>query len=281
MPTTSGRSAARAARPSGSPRTAMSTPARSTRRMAPRSPTRLHLHGNSDVYIIPARRRRSAAHHLAPCWQRAWSAGRPTAKTCSSAVARPASGTMTGSSASTPTAPAFPSRCLCPPGSRAPSRPTASRWLTSPVTKWQPAWKRYVGGQTTPIWIVNLKTLDLGKVPRENSNDSNPVWVGDQVYFLSDRDSAGKNNGPVTLYRYDTKEQAGLPGDGQHRAGHEVLPGRARNRRGRVEPNRPGCRAVRPHPAGGPRHGHEHADPYLHPRRIGQPGAPPGEHAPG
>jgi tricorn protease len=35
-----------------------------------------------------------------------------------------------------------------------------------------------VGGQTTPIWIVNLKTLDLVKVPRDNSNDSNPVWVG-------------------------------------------------------------------------------------------------------
>jgi tricorn protease len=44
---------------------------------------------------------------------------------------------------------------------------------------------------------VNLKTLDLVKVPRENSNDSNPVWVGDSVYFLSDR------NGPVTLFRYD------------------------------------------------------------------------------
>ncbi|MFY9855598.1 MAG: PDZ domain-containing protein [Terracidiphilus sp.] len=76
-----------------------------------------------------------------------------------------------------------------------------------PITKWQPAWKRYVGGQTTPIWIVNLKTLDLVKVPRENSNDSNPVWVGDQIYFLSDRDSTGKNIGPVTLYRYDTKSQ--------------------------------------------------------------------------
>jgi tricorn protease len=73
-----------------------------------------------------------------------------------------------------------------------------------PFSKWQPAWKRYVGGQTSPIWIVNLKTLDLEKVPRENSNDSNPAWVGDQVYFLSDRDSTGSNNGPVTLYRYDT-----------------------------------------------------------------------------
>jgi tricorn protease len=73
-----------------------------------------------------------------------------------------------------------------------------------PFTKWQPAWKRYVGGQTTPIWIVNLKTLDLVRVPRENSNDSNPVWIGNSVYFLSDRDSSGKNSGPVSLYRYDT-----------------------------------------------------------------------------
>jgi len=53
------------------------------------------------------------------------------------------------------------------------------------------------GGQTTPIWIVNLKTLDLVKVPRDNSNDADPVWVGNQVYFLSDR------NGPVSLFRYD------------------------------------------------------------------------------
>ena len=66
-----------------------------------------------------------------------------------------------------------------------------------PITKWEQAWKRYDGGQTTPIWIVNLKTLDLVKVPRENSNDSNPVWVGNSVYFLSDR------NGPVSLFRYD------------------------------------------------------------------------------
>ena len=94
-----------------------------------------------------------------------------------------------------------------PSGFQASFSPDGQSIAYEPYTKWQPAWKRYVGGQTTPIWIVNLKTLDLVKVPRENSNDSNPVWVGDQVYFLSDRDSTGTNNGPVTLYRYDTKTQ--------------------------------------------------------------------------
>ncbi len=68
-----------------------------------------------------------------------------------------------------------------------------------PNIKWQAAWKRYRGGQTTPIYIVRLKDLELEKVPRQNSNDASPVWFKDKVYFLSDR------NGAVTLFSYDTK----------------------------------------------------------------------------
>ena len=71
-----------------------------------------------------------------------------------------------------------------------------------PVEQWQQAWKHYRGGQTTPVWLVNLKTLDLVKVPRDaNSNDSSPVWEGRTVYFLSDR------NGPVSLFSYDTTDK--------------------------------------------------------------------------
>ena len=47
-----------------------------------------------------------------------------------------------------------------------------------------------------------MKTLDLVKVPRENSNDSSPVWEGKTVYFLSDR------GGPVALWSYDTESKA-------------------------------------------------------------------------
>ena len=68
-----------------------------------------------------------------------------------------------------------------------------------PIMQWEPAWKHYRGGQTTPVWLVNLKTLDLVKVPRDaNSNDRFPVWEGRTIYFLSDR------NGPVSLFSYDT-----------------------------------------------------------------------------
>ena len=34
-----------------------------------------------------------------------------------------------------------------------------------PVMQWQDAWKHYRGGQTTPVWLVNMKTLDLVKSP--------------------------------------------------------------------------------------------------------------------
>src|SRR5512142_2386620 len=71
-----------------------------------------------------------------------------------------------------------------------------------PTMQWQAAWKRYQGGQTTPIWIVSLADLKVEKIPRENSNDSDPMWVGDKIYFLSDR------AGPVSLFCYDTKSKA-------------------------------------------------------------------------
>src|SRR5216684_4353570 len=58
--------------------------------------------------------------------------------------------------------------------------------------------KSYRGGDTTPIWLANLSDSKIEKVPRDNSNDYNPMWIGAKVYFLSDR------NGPVTLWSYDT-----------------------------------------------------------------------------
>ena len=77
--------------------------------------------------------------------------------------------------------------------------PDGAHLAYNPWLQWEAdSWKRYHGGQTQPVWIVDLKTLDLVKVPRENSNDTYPTWLGDAVYFLSDR------NGPVSLFKYDT-----------------------------------------------------------------------------
>ena len=72
-------------------------------------------------------------------------------------------------------------------------------------------WKRYRGGKASRVWIANLTDLDLEQLPRDASNDGNPMWVGSKIYFLSDR------NGPFSLFAYDLKskkvEQA-LPSNG-------------------------------------------------------------------
>lgn len=61
--------------------------------------------------------------------------------------------------------------------------------------------KHYRGGLTAPIWIARLSDSSIVRIPRDNSNDTNPMWIGDKIYFLSDR------NGPFTLFSYDTKTQ--------------------------------------------------------------------------
>jgi tricorn protease len=57
--------------------------------------------------------------------------------------------------------------------------------------------RQYRGGRAAPLWVANLADSSIDPVPRDGSNDTNPMWIGDSIYFLSDR------NGPATLFRYD------------------------------------------------------------------------------
>jgi tricorn protease len=92
----------------------------------------------------------------------------------------------------------FPTEIPLPMAEEGSYSPDGARMAYVPIPQWQAAWKRYRGGQTKPIWIVNLfDSSVIEKIPRDNSNDFNPMWVGQTIYFLSDR------NGPVTLFAYD------------------------------------------------------------------------------
>ena len=77
--------------------------------------------------------------------------------------------------------------------------PDGSHLAYVPNFRWEPFWKGYRGGQTTPIYLADLADSSIVKVPRENSNDDTPMWIGRDVFFLSDR------NGPITLFDYDTQ----------------------------------------------------------------------------
>jgi len=65
-------------------------------------------------------------------------------------------------------------------------------------------WKHYRGGTITRIWVYNTQTHKVEEIskPTGGSNDSQPQWMGDQIYFKSDR------NGEFNLFSYhvNTKE---------------------------------------------------------------------------
>jgi tricorn protease len=93
----------------------------------------------------------------------------------------------------------FPKKLPLPMGFEGSYSPDGNHIAYVPIRRAFYAWKRYRGGTATPIWIADLEDSSIEKLPRTDSNDFNPMWIGDAVYFLSDRD------GPVTLYSYDVK----------------------------------------------------------------------------
>ncbi len=96
---------------------------------------------------------------------------------------------------------AFPSEVPLPMADDACYSPDGKRLVYNPLPRAFDAWKRYRGGRTSALWIADLADARLEKIPRDNSNDFNAMWVGDQVYFLSDR------NGPFSLWAYDTRSK--------------------------------------------------------------------------
>ncbi len=60
-------------------------------------------------------------------------------------------------------------------------------------------WRNYRGGQNRPVWVLDMEDYSLTELPQEdNARNQYPVWIGNTIYFLSDRDYS------MNLYSYDT-----------------------------------------------------------------------------
>ena len=81
--------------------------------------------------------------------------------------------------------------------------PDGSQIIIDRMQRWESEFQDYRGGQNTSLILMDLESLDETWLPNERTTDTHPVWLGDQIYFLSDR------AGPVNVWSYNP-ETAGL-----------------------------------------------------------------------
>jgi len=86
-----------------------------------------------------------------------------------------------------------------PYASNATYSPDGKRLAYNPLSESFRQWKNYRGGTVSTIWLYTFSDHSVVKIPQPEGrcNDVNPMWIGDKVYFLSDR------NGEFNLFQYD------------------------------------------------------------------------------
>ena len=154
--------------------------------------------GNIDVYVVPATGGvpRRLTYHPGGDTVSNWT---PDGKNVLFVSGRNSESGRTGQLFTIPVDGVFPTAVPLPMAYDGSYSADGSQLAYEPLPRAFGAWKRYRGGRTSSVWIANLSDSNVDKIPRTNSNDFNPMWVGNRVYFLSDR------NGPITLFAYDTK----------------------------------------------------------------------------
>ncbi len=80
--------------------------------------------------------------------------------------------------------------------------PNGKQIVIDRVDRWDTEWQEYRGGQNTPLIILDLKTLNETLLPNQKTTDIRPLWMGDLIYFLSDRDFTSN------IWSYNPKSKA-------------------------------------------------------------------------
>ncbi|MEW6198236.1 MAG: hypothetical protein AB1601_06180 [Planctomycetota bacterium] len=76
------------------------------------------------------------------------------------------------------------------------------RWLAyTPYTRDFATWKRYRGGSASDIWLFDLQDHNSKRITDWEGTDTQPMWHGDKLYYLSDQGAPYRLN----LWVYDTK----------------------------------------------------------------------------
>jgi tricorn protease len=103
-----------------------------------------------------------------------------------------------------PLAGGMPEQLPIPHGVQASFSPDGSRIAYTPLNDASVQWKHYRGGTHSRIWVYRRSDHGVEQIPQPEGrcNDLDPSWLGDAIYFRSDR------NGEYNLFAYDTQTKA-------------------------------------------------------------------------
>ena len=90
-----------------------------------------------------------------------------------------------------------------PEGSSGTLSPDGTKMVYSPIMNEYRGWKRYHGGRASDLWTYDLAQNTAERLTDYDGNDFMPVWIGDTIYFISDREG-----GILNLFSLDP---AGTP----------------------------------------------------------------------
>jgi tricorn protease len=95
----------------------------------------------------------------------------------------------------------LPEQLPLPRGGFGSYSPDGSKLVYNRIFREFRTWKRYRGGLTDEIWTYDFATKKTEQLTDNPASDIIPMWAGDKIYFLSDRD----DNKRFNIWRLDPK----------------------------------------------------------------------------
>ena len=149
--------------------------------------------GNEDIYVMPAAGGlpRRLTHHGAPDRMLGWY---PDGRSILYATSMTSPKNRFNQLYRVSAQGGLPEKLPVPYGEFGAISPDGQTLAYVPISVDFRTWKRYRGGMNPDIWLFDLQKLTARNLTRSPAADSVPMWHGETLYFLSDRDQNKRAN---------------------------------------------------------------------------------------
>ena len=154
--------------------------------------------GNTDIYVVPSTGAlpKRLTYHGAPDRMLEWY---PDGKSILFATSRTSEKDRFNQLYKIPAVGGLPEKLPVPYGEFGSISPDGKTLAYVPISTDFRTWKRYRGGMNPAIWVFDLENFSAKNISGNEAANSQPMWHGSTLYFLSDRDKNKRAN----IWAYD------------------------------------------------------------------------------